>query len=69
MRGDAILYPATVNGYEPETVDSYEVGLKGSFFDRRLTFATGRLPQRIQGPADHGQQCRPCRRRHRLGVR
>jgi iron complex outermembrane receptor protein len=29
MRGDAILTPNTVNGYAPETVDSFEVGLKG----------------------------------------
>jgi len=29
MRGDAILTPDTVNGYNSETVDSYEVGLKG----------------------------------------
>ena len=29
MRGDAVFTPGTVNGYEPETVDSYEVGLKG----------------------------------------
>jgi iron complex outermembrane recepter protein len=29
MRGDAIFTPNTVNGYEPETVDSYEIGLKG----------------------------------------
>lgn len=29
MRGDAILTPNTVNGYDPETVDSYEIGLKG----------------------------------------
>jgi len=29
MRGDAILTPDTVNGYNPETVDSYEMGLKG----------------------------------------
>ena len=29
MRGDAILTPDTVNGYDPETVDSYEMGLKG----------------------------------------
>ncbi|SPU54772.1 Ferric hydroxamate uptake [Brevundimonas vesicularis] len=40
MRGDAVLYPATVNGYAPETVETYEVGLKGSLLDRRLTFAT-----------------------------
>ena len=37
MRGDAILTPDTVNGYDPETVDSIEVGLKGSL--DRLTFA------------------------------
>lgn len=29
MRGDAVFTPNTVNGYNPETVDSYEVGLKG----------------------------------------
>jgi len=26
------------NAYEPETVNAYEVGLKGRFFDRRLTY-------------------------------
>jgi len=30
MRGDAVFTPNTVNGYNPETVDSYEAGLKGS---------------------------------------
>lgn len=40
MRGDAVLFPGTVNGYAPETVDSYEVGLKGSLFNHRLNFAT-----------------------------
>jgi iron complex outermembrane receptor protein len=40
MRGDAILTPDTVNGYDPETVDSYELGLKGSAFDRRLSFSS-----------------------------
>lgn len=40
MRGDAVLYPDTVKGYEPETVETWELGLKGSLFDRRLTFAT-----------------------------
>ena len=30
MRGDAILTPATVNGYDPENVKSYELGLKGA---------------------------------------
>jgi iron complex outermembrane receptor protein len=37
MRADAILTPTSVNGYEPESVDSYEAGLKGYFFDRRLS--------------------------------
>ena len=37
MRGDAVFTPNTVNGYDPETVDSYEIGLKGSL--DRLTFA------------------------------
>ncbi len=37
MRGDAILTPDTVDGYDPETVDSYEIGLKGAL--DRLTFA------------------------------
>lgn len=37
MRGDAVFTPDTVNGYDPETVDSYEIGLKGAL--DRLTFA------------------------------
>ena len=37
MRADAILTPGSVNGYGPEKVDSYEAGLKGYFFDRRLS--------------------------------
>ena len=40
MRGDAILTPDTVNGYNPETVNSYEIGLKGSAFNRRLSFSS-----------------------------
>ena len=40
MRGDAVAYPGTVDGYDPETVETFEIGLKGSLFDRRLTFAT-----------------------------
>jgi iron complex outermembrane receptor protein len=39
MRGDASLYPATVDGYAPEIVDSFEVGLKGALLDRRLNFS------------------------------
>ena len=37
MRGDAASTPHTVNGYDPEIVDSYELGLKGNFLDRRLS--------------------------------
>lgn len=40
MRGDAKLYPETINGYQPELVDTYEIGLKGSLLDRRVNFAT-----------------------------
>ncbi len=40
MRGDASLYPETINGYQPELVDTYEIGLKGSLLDRRINFAT-----------------------------
>ncbi len=36
MRGDAILTPTTVNGYRPEKISSYEVGMKGAFLDRTL---------------------------------
>lgn len=40
MRADLILTPTSAEGYEPETVDSYEAGLKGYFFDRRLSLNT-----------------------------
>ncbi|MBA4793162.1 MAG: TonB-dependent receptor [Phenylobacterium sp.] len=40
MRADAILTPDSRDGYDPETVDSYELGLKGYFFDRRLSLNT-----------------------------
>ncbi|MBI1686287.1 TonB-dependent receptor [Caulobacter hibisci] len=40
MRGDAALVPQTANGYQPETVDTYEAGLKGNLFDRRLFFSS-----------------------------
>jgi iron complex outermembrane receptor protein len=36
MRGDAILTPTTVDGYEPETIDSWELGMKGAFLENRL---------------------------------
>lgn len=35
-RGDAVLVPDTDEGYDPEMVDAYEIGVKGAFFDRRL---------------------------------
>jgi iron complex outermembrane receptor protein len=38
-RGDVISTPQSAEGFEPETVDAYEAGLKGSLFDRRLNFA------------------------------
>jgi iron complex outermembrane receptor protein len=37
MRADTALTPNSVEGYDPETVESYEGGLKGYFFDRRLS--------------------------------
>jgi len=40
MRGDAVLFPATIDGYDPETVETVELGLKGNLLDRRLSFAT-----------------------------
>jgi iron complex outermembrane receptor protein len=40
MRGDALITPQTVDGYDPETVDAYETGLKGYLFDRRVSFAS-----------------------------
>jgi iron complex outermembrane receptor protein len=38
MRGDAVLTPDTVNGYDPELVKSYELGLKGAVWDGRVTY-------------------------------
>ncbi|HWA61971.1 MAG TPA: TonB-dependent receptor, partial [Caulobacteraceae bacterium] len=36
MRADAILTPDSVNGYAPESVDSYEGGVKADVLDHRL---------------------------------
>jgi len=36
MRGDAVFTPNTVNGYDPETIDSFEVGVKSALLNRRL---------------------------------
>jgi iron complex outermembrane recepter protein len=49
MRGDVVLTPRTVNGYNPEDVDSYEVGLKGSFFDGALSFASALFRAEYEG--------------------
>ena len=38
MRGDAVLTPTTTEGYDPEFVDSAEIGLKGSLGGGRVTF-------------------------------
>ena len=38
MRGDVVLTPETVNGYEPESVSSYEIGVKGFLFDDRFSY-------------------------------
>jgi len=40
MRGDAFAFPGTVDGYEPEFVDSYELGAKTSFADNRVYLQT-----------------------------
>ncbi len=37
MRGDVISTPDTANGYDPELVDTYEVGSKSRFLDGRAT--------------------------------
>jgi iron complex outermembrane receptor protein len=36
MRGDAFLYPQTVDGYEPETVETAELGVKTSLANGRV---------------------------------
>ena len=36
-RGNAVLVPTTVNGYEPEKVAAYEAGIKSQFLNRALT--------------------------------
>lgn len=40
MRGDASLYPGTVDGYRPEKVNTYELGLKGASSDGRFSFSS-----------------------------
>ncbi len=38
MRGNATVFPGTVDGYKPESVDNYELGLRSTVFDGRLRF-------------------------------
>jgi iron complex outermembrane receptor protein len=38
MRGNEAVFPGTVDGYEPETVDSYEIGMKTTALDGDLIF-------------------------------
>lgn len=38
MRGNQAAYPATVDGYDSETVDNYEIGLKTTALDGDLIF-------------------------------
>ncbi len=45
MRGDAAAYPETINGYDSEVVDSYELGLKTTVLDNRLSLATAIFDQ------------------------
>ncbi|WP_417449828.1 TonB-dependent receptor [Kordiimonas sp.] len=56
MRGDAVATPETINGYDPETVDSYELGLKGTFFDGRLTMASALFHAAYNGQQVTSQQ-------------
>ena len=38
--------------FEPETVDSYELGWKGALFDKRLRMAVAAVPRQLQGRPD-----------------
>lgn len=40
MRGDAAATPNTVEGYDPETVDAFEIGLKGNLMNGRVQFSS-----------------------------
>lgn len=59
MRGDATATPATANGYEPEIVDSYELGLKGAAFDNRVRLSTAIFYSDYQGQQITTQQVNP----------
>jgi iron complex outermembrane receptor protein len=59
MRGDATATPATVNGYDPEIVESYEAGLKGAVLDRRLRFTTAAFYTEYMGQQITTQRVNP----------
>jgi len=56
MRGDAFATPATADGYAPETVDSYELGLRGLAFDNRLRFSGAIFHAAYEGQQVTSQQ-------------
>ena len=79
MRGDVKSTPATVDGYRPESIDSYEAGLKGLPRPHAVP-ERGRLLFALQGSAsddpgaddDTGGHCllrRQCRQGHHLWCR
>jgi iron complex outermembrane receptor protein len=59
MRGDATATPSTQDGYDPEIVDSYELGFKGVAFDRRLRVSTALFYTDYQGQQITTQQVNP----------
>ncbi|CAN7426511.1 TonB-dependent receptor [Phenylobacterium sp. LjRoot225] len=59
MRGDATATPATRDGYDPEIVDSYEAGLKGALFDRRLRFTSAAFYTKYKGQQITTQRVNP----------
>ena len=59
MRGDAVFTPDTVNGYEPEFVDTYELGFHSSFWQGRAQSERRGVPLRLHRHADHAGRSRP----------
>ena len=49
MRGDASVTPATMNGYNPEIVDSYEAGFKSFLFNNRLRLNAAAFHAKYKG--------------------
>ncbi|SDD91354.1 TonB-dependent receptor [Kordiimonas lacus] len=56
MRGDAFATPATMEGYDPETVETFELGFKGSLFNNRLSLATALFHASYDGQQVTSQQ-------------